>query len=116
MSPTCKPCHDRLPEFLAAARAMPGGRDQVLALVIALDHEDTESLTAKLLPVARVIIERPRGAVAAAMGIGVYPTYNLIDPAGAVAFSGHAEGLAEIPGAMVGRTPDRVLVSREALA
>ncbi len=104
MSPTCKPCHDRLPEYLAAARAMPGGRGQALAIVVSLD-EDPAPLVSRLLPVARVIVERPFGPVAEALGIAVFPTFNLIDPGGAVAFGGHAGGLAEIPGTISARTP-----------
>ncbi|MFF1418687.1 redoxin domain-containing protein [Streptomyces sp. NPDC058280] len=72
-SPTCQPCKEKLPKFVAHARTLPGGRDQVLAVVVGGIDEASE-FTTQLSPVARVLVEDREGPLHTAFQTAAYPT------------------------------------------
>ncbi|MCC3769325.1 TlpA disulfide reductase family protein [Streptomyces sp. UNOC14_S4] len=73
-SPSCGPCHEMLPKFVEYARAVDGGREQVLAVVVgSLDR--AKGQVAELSPVARVVVEGGSEAIVAdAFQIKGFPT------------------------------------------
>ncbi|WP_238153621.1 TlpA disulfide reductase family protein [Streptomyces xinghaiensis] len=71
-SPDCGPCQEKMPKFVEYASTLPGGRDRVLAVVVAEPHEGTEFLSA-LAPVAQVVRESPDGPVGTAFKVRAYP-------------------------------------------
>jgi hypothetical protein len=97
VSPTCKPCQDRLPQLIASAAGMPGGRDRVFALVISADEQERAAMVTQLRAVARVAIEAPNGPVARALGVRGYPTFALLDLGGRVLGSGFAPDQVPYP-------------------
>lgn len=83
-SPDCKPCKERLPEFVEFASQRQGGRDGVLAVVVSSPAEAAE--TAGLLrPVARVVVEADQGVVQQAFGVKGFPAFVLIQDGEVVA-------------------------------
>jgi len=86
-SPHCTPCRERMPEFIQYAGTVPGGRSQVLAVVVGAPEDATESVTA-LTPVARVVVEPDGGAVSRAFAINGFPALCLVDAGGNVLASG----------------------------
>lgn len=87
-SPDCEPCKERLPDFLHAASQRPGGRDEVLAVIVASQSE-AASLLGQLSPVARVVVEQVEGAVQRAFGVKGFPAFVLIDDGQVVASDFH---------------------------
>lgn len=83
-SPDCQPCKDRLPEFLQVASQRPGGRDEVLAVVVATPARAAD-LLGQLRPVARVVVEREEGTVQKAFGVNGFPAFVLIADGNVVA-------------------------------
>jgi uncharacterized membrane protein YphA (DoxX/SURF4 family) len=88
-SPRCRICALRLPKFVEYARGMPGGRGQVLAVVIsdttnAAHTTDTTAhtadLVAELSAVARVVTEDRHGVLKAAFQVQGYPTMLVVAP------------------------------------
>ncbi|MEU1375407.1 TlpA disulfide reductase family protein [Streptomyces triculaminicus] len=55
-SPNCGPCHEMLPKFVEYARNVPGGREQVLAVVVGT-ADRARGQVAELGPVARVVVQ-----------------------------------------------------------
>jgi thiol-disulfide isomerase/thioredoxin len=88
-APGCGPCEEQLPGFVEYARAMPGGREQTLAVVIAGEGnaKDTEYLE-QLAPVVRVVAEAPGGPVQSAFAVHGYPALYLVDDGGVVVAGG----------------------------
>jgi thiol-disulfide isomerase/thioredoxin len=82
-SPGCAPCEELLPQFVAAARAMPGGRAAVLAVVVSDDSSGAHLLDA-LRDVAFVVAEGRGGELGAAFGVNSYPATCQIDATGIV--------------------------------
>ncbi|MEU4834042.1 TlpA disulfide reductase family protein [Streptosporangium sp. NPDC023615] len=79
-STTCAACLERLPEFVEYARTFPGGRDRVLVVVVAEQPDEASvNLIAQARPVARVVMERYDGPIAAAFAVGAFPTLALVD-------------------------------------
>lgn len=78
-APGCKPCQKRLPEFVAYARQMPGGRDRVLAIVVG-DGDDAAAYVTDLSPVARVVEEDSSGALSTAFKAVAFPVVLLVAP------------------------------------
>jgi AhpC/TSA family protein len=91
-SPGCQPCKEKLPGFVAAAPGVAGGRQQVLAVVVGGQEEDAE-VTARLTPVARVVVEPPDGPVAGAFGATGFPAFALLDAHRVVASGWELEAL-----------------------
>ncbi|MEU6041538.1 hypothetical protein ABZ801_39730 [Actinomadura sp. NPDC047616] len=78
LAPGCPLCEDSVPEFLARAQAAPGGRDQVLAVVLGASAGVGE-LCERLAPVARVLTEREEGGpLVRAFGVGALPAYGVL--------------------------------------
>lgn len=89
LSPSCGACEERLPEFVAKAKAFPGGRGQVLA-ILAGEREEMSKYREQLAPVARLVIEPLLdGPLAAALNVQGYPAFAVLDPTGTVVASGH---------------------------
>ncbi|GGR08904.1 hypothetical protein WEB32_03525 [Streptomyces netropsis] len=72
-SPTCEPCQDKLPRFVAYARHEPGGRSSVIATVVG-DADAAAGFVAELSRVAHVVVEDPDGAMGTALGIRAFPS------------------------------------------
>ncbi|QLQ38042.1 TlpA disulfide reductase family protein [Micromonospora robiginosa] len=77
-SPSCTPCKERLPGFVAHAASRPGGREGILA-VIAGSPDEAAALLEQLLPVATVVVEPDRGPVQQAFGVDGFPAFVLVD-------------------------------------
>ncbi|QLE75198.1 redoxin domain-containing protein [Streptomyces rectiverticillatus] len=72
-SPNCGPCHEMLPKFAEYARMVPGGRKQVLAVVVGTP-ERAEGQVAELSPVARVVVQGSEPVMTDAFQIMGFPT------------------------------------------
>lgn len=72
-SPDCAPCRAKIPAFAEFARTVPGGPEQVLAVVV--DAAGDGSLFADALgDVARIVVETPDGPLSDAFQVRSYPT------------------------------------------
>ncbi|MFL6076545.1 MAG: TlpA disulfide reductase family protein [Mycobacteriales bacterium] len=76
----CEPCAKRLPEFVEYARALPGGRDRVLATVVTDDPAKAAAYVADLSPVARVMVEDSDGPLTSAFRVSAFPTVVTVAP------------------------------------
>jgi hypothetical protein len=76
-SPHCEACHDRIPDFRAAAAARGGS---AVAVVIR-DGGDIDTLTAGLDGL-RVVVEEPDGPLARAFGVRGFPAFAEVDASG----------------------------------
>lgn len=83
----CSGCLRELPRFVDAAAAHPGGRDRVLAVVIAAD-EDTAEQVGVLSPRARVVVAPPGAEIEKAFGVTGYPAFALLGEGRVVTASG----------------------------
>jgi thiol-disulfide isomerase/thioredoxin len=82
-SPGCGPCAEQLPAFVELARAHPGGRDRVLAVLTHDDEDGAADMAAALADVAEVVHERPgTGAVKGAFEVRGFPVFALVAPGG----------------------------------
>jgi thiol-disulfide isomerase/thioredoxin len=87
-SPGCEPCDALLPQFIGYAAGLPGGRDDVLAVVVGVPGEVAEAV-ARLSAVARVVVEEPpAGPLAGAFRVTGYPAVFRLDGTGRVLGSG----------------------------
>jgi thiol-disulfide isomerase/thioredoxin len=88
-SPDCEPCKEMAPRFAGRAAALPGGRTQVLAVVVGA-MDEVEELVALLEPVARVVVEDSLDAsgVAGAFKVKGVPAMCTLNDDGVVAASG----------------------------
>ncbi|GAA2355674.1 hypothetical protein Cme02nite_48410 [Catellatospora methionotrophica] len=93
-SPGCVPCQERMPAFLAYAAAMPGGRDQVIA-VVAAEPDDAAASVAALSAVARVVVEPDHGPLGTAFAVQGFPAICVVDADGVIIASGTT--LDELP-------------------
>lgn len=78
-APDCKPCEEKLPRFLEFAQAFPAGRDGLLVALVG-DAATCAALSAKLNPVARVVVEEQGGPLCSAFGVSGTPTVLLAGP------------------------------------
>jgi hypothetical protein len=86
----CTSCEERRPDFVAYAQTFPGGRSNVLAVLVGEPGELTE-MRAMLAPVARLILQdRPGGPVTSALGVKGYPAFAVFNPDATVRASGTA--------------------------
>jgi hypothetical protein len=87
-SPQCDACHERIPEFRAAAAAHHGS---VVAVVVR-DGGDVDSLVAELDGADRnghrVVVEDPSGPMTEAFGVHGFPAFAYVDPDGTVRYRG----------------------------
>ncbi|MEV7806795.1 TlpA disulfide reductase family protein [Microbispora sp. NPDC088329] len=83
----CPACVERLPLFVERARAFPGGRDHVVAVVVGPEDAAAEDVR-ELRPVAHVVVEDHGGAVARAFRVTGFPSFALV--------SGAADGAAKV--------------------
>ncbi|MEU7877260.1 TlpA disulfide reductase family protein [Microbispora bryophytorum] len=96
-SPDCPACHDRLPQFAERARSFPGGRGNVLAVLVGAEEEVADELRT-LEPVALVLIEEYGTGLTKALQVKGFPSLALVDEHGKVVASGSTiEDLDKIP-------------------
>ncbi|NJP24128.1 redoxin domain-containing protein [Microbispora sp. SCL1-1] len=96
-SPDCPACHERLPQFAEHARSFPGGRGNVLAVLVGAEEEMAEERRA-LEPVALVLIEEFGTGLTKALQVRGFPSLALVDEHGRVVASGTTlEDLDTIP-------------------
>ncbi|MEU4835764.1 hypothetical protein [Streptosporangium sp. NPDC023615] len=74
----CPMCEKALPEFVQYAKEFPGGRDQVMTVLLG-DSSRLEKESAQLEPVAQVILEERSGTMSAALGIQGYPAIGVLN-------------------------------------
>lgn len=91
IKPGCAPCEEHMPAFIDLARGVPGGREQVLAVVVGTS-EEAAPLIAQLSPVAQVVIELPDGPLGTAFQVHGYPSYYLLDGSGTVLGAAYRPG------------------------
>lgn len=82
-TPTCEPCQEKLPGFVAYARGWPGGRSQVLAVVVGKTDDSSATVDA-LRSVARVVSEADDDQLSKAFGVSAFPAFLVIDGTGTV--------------------------------
>lgn len=93
LSQDCRRCQERLPLFVQAARGMPEGRRQVLAVVVAgpevvqPDNPASSHLN-RLSEVAQVVVEQLDGPIAEAFHVKGFPSFCLLSPDGVVVATG----------------------------
>jgi AhpC/TSA family protein len=97
-SPGCPACEEQMGDFIAYARAHPGGRSQVLAVVVGAETESA-SYVERLEGAARVVREPVGGPVSTALAVRGFPAFALVD-GDLVSVSGFAVG--ELPAAVAG--------------
>jgi thiol-disulfide isomerase/thioredoxin len=76
-SPTCPPCQELLPQFIARARLDPG---DALAVVVTDTAEEAGDDVARLREVARVVVEEPSGPLQRALKADGFPTVYVLGP------------------------------------
>jgi hypothetical protein len=87
-TPHCSACEERLPGFVDAAKSFPGGREQVIAVVLGSEG-DVQPYRERLEPVARLVVEPPLGgAIGAALELDSFPAFGVLDQSGSVVGSG----------------------------
>lgn len=69
----CRPCREKVPAFADFARGLPGGPDQVLAVVVDVTG-DGGLFTDVLAEVAQVVVEGPDGPLSKAFQVSAFPT------------------------------------------
>jgi hypothetical protein len=90
LAPGCAPCTELLPGLVSRAHTHPGGRQRVLAVVVARNREEGEYYVTELAGVARVVVEvsgEPRPVVSA-FGTRAFPAVYLLDAGARVLASG----------------------------
>ncbi|GLX04276.1 hypothetical protein [Microbispora sp. NBRC 16548] len=96
-SPGCSACHDRLPQFAERARSFPGGRGNVLAVLVGTEEEVADERRT-LEPVALVLIEEYGTGLTKALQVNGFPSLALVDVRGRIVASGTTlEDLDKIP-------------------
>jgi thiol-disulfide isomerase/thioredoxin len=90
LAPGCAPCEDLLPSLVDRARTHPGGRERVLAVVVARGAEEAQRYLTELAGVARVVIEVSGGPrpVVTAFATRAFPAVYLLDAGAQVLASG----------------------------
>ncbi|MEV6586998.1 hypothetical protein [Streptomyces acidicola] len=71
-SPTCKPCGEKVPGFVAALADRPEEKDRFLAVVVG-DAETSAPMLASLASVAPAVREEEDGPVGTAFAVRAYP-------------------------------------------
>jgi hypothetical protein len=94
----CRLCEELTPRLRACAQAFPGGRGQVL-VVIVVPRREHPGLGHDLAGVARVVTEPAGGAVSTAFGVHAYPGFFLLHDRVVLAVGAKPEAL---PGVAAG--------------
>jgi thiol-disulfide isomerase/thioredoxin len=85
MAPGCPACEFSLPSFITRAESVPGGRDNVLAVVMG-SREGSREVCDRLAPVARIVTEEEEGGpLVRAFGVGGLPAFALLSGSTVVA-------------------------------
>jgi thiol-disulfide isomerase/thioredoxin len=71
-APDCKVCREKMPKFLEYARTLPGGRRQVLAVVVG-EEDECATYATMLAPVAQVVVEEQGGPLSLAFAVIGFP-------------------------------------------
>jgi hypothetical protein len=87
-SPHCQACVEQLPRFVDRAAAVPGGREQVVAVLVGGEAETREQRE-RLEPVAQIVMDTPSGVVPRAFSVVGFPAFALLEPDGTVSASGY---------------------------
>lgn len=95
-SPSCPACEERLPRFLEFAGSFPGGRDQVMALVVG-EPEEAGVQVAALSPIARVVIGDMESSITKALKVRGFPAFGILDDSGTVVSAGTNTDWLRIP-------------------
>jgi peroxiredoxin len=91
LSASCQPCREQLPEFQDFARTIPGGRSQVLAVIIGSSSSPgMADFVAELTDIASVAVEPRQGAAQEAFSVRAFPTFFVLDERGRVETSAPA--------------------------
>lgn len=77
-SVSCAPCVENAPKFAEHAAGVPGGKDSVLAIVVADGDDDPSEMVGILGDAARVVVEGYDGPMATAFGVTAFPTYAVV--------------------------------------
>jgi hypothetical protein len=95
VTPDCRACHAKLPEFLEAAAAVPGGRDRVIAIV-----GDSEvappALVSQLEGAARVVVGAAAEEMTRAFAVTSFPMFMWVNPLGIIEFGGRGIDLTVV--------------------
>jgi hypothetical protein len=77
-SPGCPACAEQLDHFVAYARTLPGGRSQVLTVVVGTEAESA-SYVERLEASARVVREPMDGPMSTALAVRGFPAFAVVD-------------------------------------
>jgi len=87
-SPHCPSCEEQKPAFVRYAAGLPGGRDDVIAVLLG-SPEELEGLRAELSGIAQIVIEPDvDGGMSKAFGLSGYPAFCLMGQDGVLAVTG----------------------------
>lgn len=87
-SPRCPSCEEQKPAFLEYAAGMPGGRDDVVAVVLG-SPEEVAGLVSQLQGVAQIVVEaNVDGEMSSAFDLRGYPAFCLMGQDGVIAVTG----------------------------
>ncbi len=95
-SPRCPACEEQKPAFIRYASGLPGGRDDVIAVLLGLP-EELGALREELSGVAQIVTEADvDGEMSTAFGLRGYPGFCLMGQDGVLAAAGfRADVLSE---------------------
>lgn len=91
-SPTCSACAEWIPRFVSAARALPGGPAQALAVVVST--ADTAAEVAELRQAAQVVVEPLDGPIANAFRVRGFPALCRLGTDGTVISTDNASAVS----------------------
>lgn len=87
-SPQCPACEEQKPAFLRYAAGLPGGRDDVIAVLLG-PPEELAGLREELSGLAQIVIEaNVDGELSTAFGLRGYPAFCLMGQDGVLAVTG----------------------------
>ncbi|HKS98909.1 MAG TPA: thioredoxin domain-containing protein [Rugosimonospora sp.] len=93
----CGTCRELAPQFARHASVFPGGRDQVLVVVVS--PNPGSPVAASMAPIARVVVEPGDGAVVRAFRVDGFPGFCVLQENVVVAAEGKLERLRlPVPG------------------
>jgi hypothetical protein len=98
-SPGCRACEERMPAFVTLARALPGGRSRVLAVIVG-PSEEAAAYRERVAPVARVVVQEEfDGPLTQALDVVGFPAFALVAEDGEILGSGLSPADLPLPGA-----------------